>query len=442
MISHEEWMKGTYVMGYPRSEEMKAIDAALQNFKPQVPSSRKAIETALEAWKAKEEKSGNHWLDSKRNKSGTIEKLDFELYHIIRARTPEELTAMRELRRANEENLKTLFAGKQLVVKTSQKASGSAAIATAVNSVEKSLKSGIKAAKAAAANASPTQIVNALTGGDSSVLGASQSGVLGTLSKAVPVLSVAKTGVSLALTLKGIADNAWMKYRTAEQARSSFAPGDPSAALDAVLQMIGREMREQAFDAGKQAATLATQVTSLVLTGGIVAPVMGYVNDFAASVGDLCANIYLFSRDMKEAGIANKYMLNGPWDLSLFKYSPFLGCYVIACSTDSAVIAMSVHQYGKAGWMVDAKRMKEKAAPVMEKAGDLIRSARYEIPELSHTKGVVPSSINKWSNLFTAKAKAFKYEKETSKDEGAKFKPVVPAHVDKSRIVGFGGNNA
>lgn len=77
------------------------------------------------------------------------------------------------------------------------------------------------------------------------------------------------------------------------------------------------------------------------------------------------------------------------------------------------------------------------------KSGDLIRNARYEFPELSHFKGIVPPSINKWSNLFMAKATAFAYELETSKDEGAKFKPHVPGKAElpadfRSRIEGKG----
>lgn len=443
MISHDEWMKGTYVMGYPRSPEMKAIDFALQNFKPQVPSSRRAIADALEVWKNKETKSGKRWQDSRRNGTGMIEKLDLELGHIIRARTPEELTAMFELRRANEQNLKTLFAGKRLVVKNSKAASGAGTIASAASAVEKSLSSGITAAKAAAANATPNDIVNALTGGSPSVLGGSQYAVMSTFSKLMPFLGVAKTGVSLALTLKNLAANAWMSYSTLENARSAFAPGDPAAALDAVKQMIEREMREQAFDAATQAASLATQVATIVASGGIAAPVASYVTDLATNVGQLFYTVYLFSRDSKEAGITNKYMINGPWDLSLFKYSPILGCYVLACSTTSAIIAMSVHQYGRPGWMVDTEEMKKKADPLIDKSGDLIRNARYEFPELSHFKGIVPPSINKWSNLFMAKATAFAYELETSKDEGAKFKPHVPGKAElpadfRSRIEGKG----
>jgi hypothetical protein len=441
MITIEEWMQDTSVFAYPRSPEMKAIDEAIRNFKEQSPSSRKAIETALENWKAKEKKSGQDWKQSRRNKNGTIEKLDLELRHVIRARTPEELVAMWEVRRGNEQNLKTLFSGKQLVVKNSKAASGAGTIASAASSVEKSLKSGMSAVKAAASGASPTDIVNNLCGGSSSVLGTSGHAVLSAFSKAMPLLNVIKGGVTVSAKLVSIAKSGWMKYRTAEQARSAFAPGDPAAALDALQQMIGREMRESAFDAASEALKLGADITALVASGGIAAPVTSFVTDFARNIGQLCYTVYLFSRDQSEANIANKYLINGPWDLSLFKYSPLLGCYVLACSTTSAVIAMSVHQYGKPGWLVETEVMKRKADPLIDKAGELIRAGRYEIPELSHFKGVVPPSINKWSNLFLAKASSFKYELETSKDEGAKFKPQVPTKGQlpadfKSRITG------
>jgi hypothetical protein len=445
MIKIEEWMKGTSVIAYPRSPEMKALDEAIRNFKEQSVSSRKAIETALENWKAKEKKSGQNWTQSRRNKNGTIEKLDEELRHVIRARTPEELVAMWEVRKANEQNLKTLFAGKQLVVKNSKAASGTLAIASAASGVEKSVKEGMKAAKAAVSGTNPTEIVNQLCGGSSSVLGTSSSAVLSAFTNAMPLLKVIKGGVTVASKLANIAKSGWMKYRTAEQARSSFAPGDPAAALDALQQMIGREMRETAFDAASEALKLGADITALVATAGIAAPV-SLVTDFAQNIGKLCYTVYLFSRDQSEALTVNKYLINGPWDLSLFKYSPLLGCYVLACSTTSAVIAMSVHQYGGAGWQVDAEVMKRKADPLIEKAGELIRGGRYEIPELSHFKGVVPPSINKWSNLFMAKATSFKYQLETSKDEGAKFKPHVPTKGElpsdfKSRITGQGSSS-
>jgi len=136
-----------------------------------------------------------------------------------------------------------------------------------------------------------------------------------------------------------------MKQRTAEDARSSFAPGDPAAALDALQVMIGREMRETAADAGAAALKLAADITALLTSGGIASPVTNYVTDFARNLGQLRYTAHLFSRDQNEADAANKYMTHGPWDLSLFKCSPLLGCYVLACSDTSAVIAMSVHQY-------------------------------------------------------------------------------------------------
>jgi hypothetical protein len=446
MITIEEWMKGTSVFAYPRSPEMKAIDEAIRSFKEQSPSSRKAIETALENWKEKEKKSGQDWMQSRRNKNGTIEKLDAELHHLIRTRTPEELVAMWEVRKGNEQNLKTLFSGKQVVVKNSKAASGAGTISSAASSVEKSLKSGVKAVKAAASGASPTDIVNQLCGGSSSILGTSGNAVLSAFSKAMPLLNVISGGVSVSSKLVSIAKSGWMKYRTAEQARSSFAPGDPAAALDALKVMIGREMKETAFDAASEALKLGADITALVASGGIAAPVTSFVTDFARNVGQLCYTVYLFGRDQSEAGTANRYLIKGPWDLSLFKYCPLLGCYVLACSTTSAVIAMSVHQYGRPGWLVDTEVMKKKADPLIDKAGELIRGGRYEIPELSHFKGVVSPSINKWSNLFLAKASAFKYELETSKDEGAKFKPHVPTKGElpadfKSRITGQGSSS-
>ena len=66
-----------------------------------------------------------------------------------------------------------------------------------------------------------------------------------------------------------------------------------------------------------------------------------------------------------------------------------LGCYLLACSDISAVINLSIGQFGSYQWVDKIEMLKSKADRAIDKAGDLIRDSRYEVPEFRHSKGVV-----------------------------------------------------
>ena len=109
----------------------------------------------------------------------------------------------------------------------------------------------------------------------------------------------------------------------------------------------------------------------------------------ASSISKLLSKLIQFGRDLKEMKAANKQLITGPWNLTLFKTCPLLGCYLIACSDTSAVINLAIDEFGSYQWVDKIEMLKSKADPAIAKAGDLIRASRYEIRELRQSKGVV-----------------------------------------------------
>ena len=76
LIEHRKWLSRTFVIGKPRSPELKAIDAALKAYELSGQDrDLDTIRTALAAWKQKEFKSGHSWKASVRNKDKAFEEL-------------------------------------------------------------------------------------------------------------------------------------------------------------------------------------------------------------------------------------------------------------------------------------------------------------------------------------------------------------------------------
>lgn len=74
--SYEAWLKGTYAFGKPRSQELKALDDALQDYNKSIfgrEAKLRVLSDAFSSWKRKE---GPEWKDSARNKTGLLTQID------------------------------------------------------------------------------------------------------------------------------------------------------------------------------------------------------------------------------------------------------------------------------------------------------------------------------------------------------------------------------
>jgi hypothetical protein len=70
---------------------------------------------------------------------------------------------------------------------------------------------------------------------------------------------------------------------------------------------------------------------------------------------------------------------------------------------------MAIGDYAKPGWKINTAEievMKKKAEPVIIKAGELIRNARYETPSFAYRAGIAPPK-RRWNPVANAKKRAY-----------------------------------
>ena len=374
---YQKWMKETSVWNKPRSKEMKELDAAIQDYDRSTLAARDAklynIRQYLNAWKAKE---GPHWMQSVRNQTGIITALDKFLNGTTQGLTREEMEAWKLVCAAARENCKKMMMGRQLTVKNTSIGGTLADIASAAKTAYSPAKTvhsvatgvtplayqGSKVALQATGAAAHLAIEHAAHDLLKACFDVADIHIvmhaLGPLFAEVvhsitPFIGMVANGAKAAVGWGLVIKQGWERYQLG-QITESFAPGDPEAAF---------------FADG----------------GAVSGPVVGV----AACVAKLLSQIIQFARDYKETKKVNAQLLSGPWDLTLFKTCPLLGCYLIACSDTSAVINLAIDEFGSDQWVDKIEMLKAKADPAIEKAGDLIRDSRYEIRELRHSKGVV-----------------------------------------------------
>jgi len=406
---YQKWMKETSVWNKPRSKEMKELDAAIQDYDRSTLAARDAklynIRQYLNAWKAKE---GPHWMQSVRNQTGIITALDKFLNGTTQGLTREEMEAWKLVCAAARENCKKMMMGRQLTVKNTSIGGTLADIASAAKTAYSTAKTvhsvatgvtplayqGSKVALQATGAAAHLAIEHAAHDLLKACFDVADIHIvmhaLGPLFAEVvhsitPFIGMVANGAKAAVGWGLVIKQGWERYQLG-QITESFAPGDPEAAFKAILVIVNRNLQAQVGDATIATTGFGLQVGLFFADGGAVSgPVVGV----AACVAKLLSQIIQFARDYKETKKVNAQLLSGPWDLTLFKTCPLLGCYLIACSDTSAVINLAIDEFGSDQWVDKIEMLKAKADPAIEKAGDLIRDSRYEIRELRHSKGVV-----------------------------------------------------
>ena len=137
-MTYAQWMKDTAAFGRSGSKELKAVDEtfkkyelALENSTGSVLNERRALISALQAWKDAQKAKGQDWCTSVRNSKKTVELLDAELGAVIVGKDglnsrgelmidPAELEARRIVAKAVKENTKIMFLGQKLTVKNTK----------------------------------------------------------------------------------------------------------------------------------------------------------------------------------------------------------------------------------------------------------------------------------------------------------------------------------
>ena len=431
-ITFAQWMKDTATLTRPRSKELKAVDEAfkkyelaLENSTGSVLNERRALISALEAWKTAQKAKGQDWRTSVRNEKKAVEILDADLGALITGKgglnsrgelmiDPAELKARQEIARAIKENTKTMFLGQKLTVKTTKALSD----LNSVRSTLSTFKNQVRQIGAPAQAASPglsqqvQSMVTSVLGGSA---GAEAARVLGTgfigevVSSVTPFVGAVKSGVSAISKWGSAAAGLWKRHKL-NAADGSFAAGDPAAAFEAIVRIQTREIHTYATEASIH--TLAAGAKA-ALTAADFGAVSGAVLGAAETLAVMMQKLYLWARDCAEIEEANDLITQGVLDLTLFKSCPLLGCYLIASSDTSAIINMAVGDYGRAGWKFEVEAMVKNAQPVFEKARTVIHDSRFEIVGLSGMKGSVVNRTKKTLGIPTGKLDGLIQDVET-----------------------------
>jgi hypothetical protein len=417
-MTHAQWMKDTAALGRVRSDELKAVDGALATYERALANSsgsvlneKRALQRALEHWKAAQMAKGQDWRNSLRNKLKAVEKLDAELGMVIVGAgglnsrgelviDPAEMEARKIIANHVRNNTRTLFAGAQLSPRFTQ-------VASDVQGAMSSFKSAAKSISSVGASAGPSlnqQVQSLLVSLFGSATASQVQGALGPtsaefLTNVTPFVGAIKSGGQAIVKWGQAAKGLYAKSKMANAA-DSFAPGDPAAAFDAILRIQQREINQNVASAGIYTTSAAAKAAFTAADfGAISGPVLGAAETLAL----LVQKIYVFARDWNEMNDANTLLKAGTLDLTLFKTCPLLGCYLIANSNTSDVINLAVGDYGRPGWKFEVEAMVLKARPVFDKASEVIKGSRYEIKSMRGMKGSAVNRTKKTLGVPTGK---------------------------------------
>jgi hypothetical protein len=411
-MTHAQWMKDTAAFGRVRSTELTKLDAALLAYERALANSngsvlqeKRNLQQALEHWKTAQKAKGQDWRTSVRNKQKAVELLDGELGMVIVGAgglnsrgelmiDSSELEARRIIANHIRDNTRLLFSGAELTFKTLK----------ALNDVRGAQKDFKEAARTAGGIGTPPAPNPGLNQQLASLLGkvfgdaapGEVQNALGPsfaefLSSATPFVGAIKSGGSAIMKWGQAAKGLYDKSKL-EGATHSFAPGDPTAAFEAIVRIQTAEIQQNVVSAGIYTTSAALKAAFTAADFGAVSgPIMGAAEKFAL----LVQKIYIFGYQWNEMKAGNALLKAGKYDLTLFKASPLLGCYLIANSNTSDIINMAVGDYGKVGWKFEVEIMVKKAEPVFAKAREVIKSSSFEIKSMSGMKGVVADRTKK-----------------------------------------------
>jgi len=417
-MSYAQWIKDTAAIGRMRSDELKAIDAALSAYEQALASSggsvlpqRRALQQAVERWKQAQKSKGQDWRGSVRNKLKAVERLDSELGAVIVGAgglnsrgelvvDAAEMEARKLIAIHIRHNTRTLFAGARLSPRATRTASDVQGAMSNFKSAVQSLTT-VGAAPGPNLNQQLQTLLASLFGSASAAQAQTALGPLfgEFLANVTPFVGAIKSGGMAILKWSQAAKGLYDKSTLASSA-GSFAPGDPAAAFEAILRIQQREINQNAASAGIYTTSAAAKAAFTAADFGAVSgPVLGAAETLAL----LVQTIYVFARDVQEMNEANKLLQSGPLDLTLFRVNPLLGCYLIANSNTSDVINLAVGDYGRPGWKFETEAMVLKAKPVFEKAATVIRDSRFVIPSMNGMKGSAVNRTKKTLGLPTGK---------------------------------------
>jgi hypothetical protein len=205
----------------------------------------------------------------------------------------------------------------------------------------------------------------------------------------------------------GVAQNV---YRATEM-ESRFGDvrmGDPSAALEAIVAIIDRQIKKQTADAAIHTTAFTAKGAAAIADGGTATnAALGALETIAILLNTLVDLVI----DARQLDAGNALITAKQFDLTLFSKCPILGCYYVAVQDHSTIMDFDFANMGKANWQQEAQRLRYAIGPVIKQAGVLIDKSRVEIKGMEDAKGVYQRSL--W-NVINLKYKSKGYGQSTN----------------------------
>ena len=297
--------------------------------------------------------------------------------------------------KARNNNLVTLFSGTKLVFGKYAVLQGFASLGSSAESVGSGIKKLGSTAVNASQAASPGQIVQ---GGEKLLTACTGIHSISTLKEVLggdalhtfigevtPLIGILTSGYNSCKNWYAVIQGVHTLYKY-DDYRLTVLPGDPQAAVDAIQEIIQRNLARDTVNASRNTAAFGTKIAGLFADfGTATTTAIGIANSVASIAMTLCS----IGMDIKEMIDANK-ILEDPsqLDLNVFKASSLLGCYLLTCSDTSSVINISLAEIGTPGWMDKVEKLKKKGFDKLIKlAKKEIKSSRLHLDGLKSDKG-------------------------------------------------------
>jgi len=406
-MNYQQWMKRTYSRMHPRSNTLKALDEAIRiRHEP-------AAKKAMEIWIGEHNRKNKDWHRSVRNSDGAVEALYKELrimgsnvaYKNITEEMDDKL-AKAHIRREQRLAKEKLFTGKELQFKSSfwgvtqrkskakvdtlkaasKTVAGLGSKAKAAYGIAKDIETIIQAITSSLEPAEASKLITMVFG---------QSAANFAL-EAAPIIGVASSGAKMVKDWVGVA--IIVKDRNnIESRRVDIRMGDPSAALDSIIQILDRDLKKQVADGAIHTAAFTAKGIGVIADGGVAT---GTVVGAIESIASLLNTLVDVAIDVRQKTAGNKLLVAKNFDVSMFSTCPILGCYYIVIQDDSTIMDFDIENMGKSNWQMEARRLKIAIRPVVTKATKLIAKSRLEIPGMESAKGVYQSSLTNKLKMF------------------------------------------
>ncbi len=465
--SYDVWMKQTYSLRHKRSPYLVKVDEAIQNR-----LGKARIKEALDRWKFDQSSKGKDWTKSVRNQKMAVTNLYRAVNDLDKRKlTDEEREAMKYLSRMQAMALSRQFDGKELTFKSStlvgvaqgagskwqrfktgatslgsgaKTAHGVYKSAQTLNSARKTGMAVAQATSHAAATADIKSkimtLCKTLTPGlnpDEVFKRLNLGSVEHFAGNVAPFMGAISSGKKMIVEWIGVARVVYKKYDT-EDRRFAFAPGDPEAALNAVLELIIRERNSRLAKAGVATGAFGAKLGGAFADGGAVSgPVVGLLETLA----EIMQMIVEYVRDWKEVQRANELLRVGYLNFEIFNVSPILGCYFLLIQDHSTIINIVVADYGTPNFVIDAERLVKAINPVLDQARGYVNESKFEIVGFDGMKGVVEKNWSKQGVVGKVTGlPGHVADKLGTQISDWVMKPEKPPKLDKSRIVGIGWN--